>query len=487
MDPHVFVLFGATGDLADVKLFPALYRVSQRHDAPAPAVVGVGRSDWDDQKLQDAAVASLQSAGVPDGDARQWAENALRYARVEAYDALAPVFEAVRTLEDERGTGGHRVYYLALPPSAFPGTIAALGEHETERGVLGEGRSADAPWVRLVIEKPFGNDLDSARELNAVVHEFFDEDDVYRIDHYLGKETVQNLLVFRFANAFFESAWSRRDVERVEITVAETNDAAGRAGYFDGVGTLRDMIQNHLTQLFTLTAMDPPARLDAEGIRREKVKVLRSTRTARSDEVVLGQYAAGPDDPEGYSDHEGVEAGSQTETFAAVRLHVDSWRWQGVPFVLRTGKRMPEKLSEIAVVFRRPPVTLFQNEGDCDPARNVLRLRLQPDEGFQLSFDVKTPGAGFGVTTRELDFRYQDTFGAFPDAYETLLRDVAQGDPTLFVHGEEAEEAWRVYQAVLDNPDIQVHPYPSRTWGPEAASRMIEAPPPEEAGDAERC
>ncbi len=488
MDPHLFVLFGATGDLAAVKLFPALYRVTTQDGAAEPTIVGVGRSDWGDDRLQDAAVDSLTEHGVDEDEARAWAEAALRYARVSAYDELGPVVERAEALEAERGLGGDRVYYLALPPSTFPGTITAIGEYEAGRGTVGEHVEAGAPWVRLVIEKPFGHDLASARELNAVVHEHFPEDSVYRIDHYLGKETVQNLLVFRFANAFFESAWSRQDVERVEITVAETNDAAGRAGYFDGVGTLRDMIQNHLTQLFSLTAMEPPARLDAEGIRREKIKVLRSTRTARADEVVLGQYGPGPDDPEGYADHDGVRDGSQTETYAAVRLHLDNWRWQGVPFVLRTGKRMPQRVSEIAVVFRRPPVTLFQNTGDCDPTPNVLRLRLQPDEGFRLSFDVKTPGDGFGVSTRELSFRYEDTFGPFPDAYETLLADVVEGDPTLFVHAEEAEEAWRIYHAILDNDAIEPHVYASRTWGPEAADRFVEAAPPEETGDAAaRC
>ena len=487
MDPHLFVLFGATGDLAAVKLFPALYHVTARDGAPTPTILGVGRSDWDDARLQDAAVSSLTEGGVDESDARAWAEAALRYARVPAYDDLGPVFDAAAALEKERDLGGERVYYLALPPSAFPGTIAALGEHEAERGTVGDHVAEDAPWVRLVIEKPFGHDLASARELNAIVHEHFPEDVVYRIDHYLGKETVQNLLVFRFANAFFESAWTRQDVERVEITVAETNDAGGRAGYFDGVGTLRDMIQNHLTQLFALTAMDPPARLDAEGIRSEKIKVLRSTRTARPDAVILGQYGAGPDDPEGYADHEGVAEGSQTETFAAVRLQLDNWRWQGVPFILRTGKRMPARVSEIAVVFRRPPVTLFQTSGGCDPTPNVLRLRLQPDEGFRLSFDVKTPGNGFGVTTQELSFDYEDRFGAFPDAYETLLADIVRGDATLFVHGDEAEEAWRVYTEILDNDAIEVHPYASRTWGPDAAETLIQAPPTEEVAASDNA
>ena len=468
MPPVLFVLFGATGDLASLKLFPALYRVSARDDAGPFAVLGVGRSDWDDAHLQKAAAEALVAAKVPKKEAAAWAEKTLRYARVESYGELNVVTDRAAEVEAEFKTDGNRVYYLALPPSAFPDTIAALGTHEAGR------RETDGTgWGRLVIEKPFGDDLESAQALNALVHEHFAEDDVYRIDHYLGKETVQNLLVFRFANPIFESVWNREQVERVEILVAETNDASGRAGYFDGVGTLRDMVQNHLTQLLTLTAMEPPARLDAEGIRTEKVKVLRSTRRARRDGVVLGQYGPG-EGKEGYRETEGVAKGSTTETFAAVRLHIDNWRWQGVPFVLRTGKRLPERLTEISVVFRKPPVELFKQDGDrrMAPTPNVLRIRLQPDEGFRIAFEVKAPGDGFAVTTQELDFCYDEVFGPLPDAYETLLRDVAEGDPTLFVHADEAEQAWRLYEPLLDHEGIEVHEYASGTWGPEAADRL---------------
>ncbi|MEM6326818.1 MAG: glucose-6-phosphate dehydrogenase [Bacteroidota bacterium] len=468
MSPHLFVLFGASGDLAAKKLFPALFRVDRREGGVK--VLGVGRSDWNDARLRDEAVHGLTEAGIPETDARDWAESTLHYARVSAYDDLAPVF--ARADEIATGTEGNRAYYLALPPRAFPGTIAALGEHEREAGrAPDEDGHQPSGWTRLVIEKPFGSDLASARALNALVHEHFREDQVYRIDHFLGKETVQNLLVFRFANALFESLWSRAHVEMVEVVVTETNDASGRAGYFDGVGTLRDMIQNHLTQLFALTAMEPPARLDADGIRAEKVKVLQSTRTAEITEAVYGQYASG-DGKDAYRDHEGVAEDSRTETFAAVRLYVDNWRWQGVPFVLRTGKRLKERLTEIAVTFRRPPVSLFAGTAaNCEPTPNVLLIRLQPDEGFRLSFDVKRPGGGFQTTTQHLDFAYEDLFGAFPDAYETLLRDVANGDATLFVHAEEAEQAWRIYAPLLD-AEVEIHPYASGSWGPEPAERL---------------
>ncbi len=481
MHSHLFVLFGATGDLAATKLFPALYRLGTSRGAPAEiAVLGVGRTDWDDAGLRSHAVAALKGEGVAKTKAEAWAKRALTYAQVESYERLEPVFEKAREIEAAHGTGGRRVWYVALPPSVFDDVIRAVGDEERRR--LGARPAPDAPgeadregdgWTRLVLEKPFGSDLASARKLNQLVHRHFSEREVYRIDHFLGKETVQNLLAFRFGNAIFESAWSRDQVERVEILVAEKNDAAGRAGYFDGVGTLRDMTQNHLTQLFALTAMEAPARLDAEGIRAEKIKVLRSTRTSRTDEAVFGQYGAGPGGAPAYREHEGVPARSRTETFAAVVLHVDNWRWQGVPFVLTTGKRLEERLTEISVYFRRPPIALFPKDDGCEPAPNVLRIRLQPGEGFSLGFEVKRPGPRFATTTQELEFRYEEAFGPLPDAYETLLRDVASGDATLFVHAAETEEAWRIYEPLLHGENT-VHRYESFTSGPAQARRLVD-------------
>jgi len=468
--PHLFVLFGATGDLAATKLFPALYRLSSGARSRV-AILGVGRSDWTDDDLCVTAVKALVAEGIDKKKATDWARRTLSYARIESYKQLDPVFERAAAIEKARKLGGRRVYYVALPPQVFDDVITALGKHEEMR--LGERPTFDAPgahgrpiagdaWVRLVLEKPFGH----AHALNRLTHRYFAEREVYRIDHFLGKETVQNLLAFRFANALFESLWDRRYVERVEILVAETNDTAGRAGYFDGVGTLRDMIQNHLTQLFALTAMEPPGRLDAEGIRQEKVKLLRSTRTADPKDAVFGQYGKGRrKSQEAYVEHEGVPKRSKTETYVALTLHVDNWRWQGVPFVLKTGKRLAERVTEITVQFRRPPVALFRDAGgDCDPQPNVLRIRLQPEEGFRLSFEVKKPGSGFASTTQELEFRYEDAFGRLPDAYETLLRDVAEGDATLFVHADEAEEAWRLYDPLL-TARIPVTVYPSGSAG----------------------
>ena len=459
----LFVLFGATGDLSRKKIFPALYHAFLDGESTvSPYLLGVGRSDWTDKHFHEVVHESLVEAGIETSAAKEWCEQSVSYHRVSDYANLGSLQRRAAVIESNQDLSGDRIFYLAVPPLTFPDIITQLGRQ----------RSADPPkgHTRVVIEKPFGHNLESAIELNELIHEYFDEDEIYRIDHYLGKETVQNLLVFRFANAIFESLWNRNYVERIEITVAEEGGADGRAGYYDGVGALRDMVQNHLTQLLTLTAMEVPAQFDAEGIRQEKIKVLRSVLPIALEDVVRGQYTGG-DGTEGYLDHDGVREDSRTETFVALRLFIQNWRWQGVPFLLRTGKRMEKRLTEIAVYFRRPPVHLFGGAETCGIDRNVLRIRLQPGEGFSLDFEVKQPAetlpGQIKLSTEKFDFSYDESFGRLPDAYETLLRDLVKGDQTLFVHADETEAAWRLYQPLLE-ADLAVEPYATGSWGPKS-------------------
>ena len=469
LEPHLFVIIGATGDLTERKLLPALARGTGGDQGPRPVVLGVARTTMDDAAFRDHARAALARAGVEDEAVAAWCDARIHYASLGDGDATgyAAVAERIRAVEAEHDLPGNRVFYLALPPGAFPGTIEALGE---------AGLAHGPGWTRLVIEKPFGRDLASARSLNALVHRHFDESQVYRIDHYLGKETVQNLLVFRFANPVFEDVWNRDRVSSVRITVAESLGVEDRASYYDRAGALRDMIQNHATQLMTLVAMEAPAAFDAAAIRAEKVKVLRSVTPLDTDDVVLGQYAAGEADGEpvpGYRDEPGVAPSSSTETYAALRLQVASWRWQGVPFYLRTGKRLKRRLTRIEVRFRRPPVEIFEPFQDaCRLSPNVLVLTLQPDEGFDLGFQVKTPGEGVELASQRLRFRYAEAFAPLPDAYETLLRDVVQGDQTLFVHADEVEAAWRLYDPLLAGRPAP-RPYPAGSWGPAEAHRLV--------------
>jgi len=421
----------------------------------------------DDKAFRDQAREALRDAGFSMEEVGRWCDDCVHYQPVgssaEDYSALA---SRIKALEKEHNLPGNRVFYLALPPSAFPLVIMRLGE---------AGLNQSPGWTRLVIEKPFGRDLSSAQELNRVVHGYFNEPQIYRIDHYLGKETVQNLLVFRFANAVFESLWNRDRVETVEITVAENLGIGGRASYYEQAGALRDMVQNHLTQVLSLVAMEVPPVFEAEAIRDEKAKVLRSITAIQPEDVVFGQYTGGKIDGKdvpGYREEPGVDPNSETETFVALRLEIDNWRWQGVPFYLRTGKRLPRRLTQIAVTFRRPPVCMFHPFDSCELHSNMLLITLQPDEGFDLLFDVKAPGDPLRVETLPLHFRYAEAFGPIPEAYQTLLLDVIVGDQTLYVRGDEVESAWRLYSPLLEK-DIPAHPYPSGTWGPSEADRLF--------------
>jgi glucose-6-phosphate 1-dehydrogenase len=417
---------------------------------------------------------ALATASPPDDLASGWCSQCLFFQSLgsgspEDFQALAA---RIQTLEQEHNLPGNRVFYLALPPVAYMPTIAGLGQ---------AGLNEVPGWTRLVVEKPFGKDLESATMLNEQIHRHFNESQVYRIDHYLGKETVQNLLIFRFANAIFEPLWHRNLVQSVYITVAESLGAEGRAGYYDRTGALRDMVQNHLTQLLTLTAMEVPVAFDAESIRTEKAKVLRAIAPVQPENVIFGQYTQGSisgQDVPGYRESKGVSPNSHTDTFAALKLFIENWRWQGVPFYLVTGKRLPRRISQIAVTFRCPPVWVFEPHytGTCSP--NIMVFTVQPDEGFDLHFEVKAPGEPLQLKTKRLRYRYSDESVSLPEAYETLLLDIMAGDQTLFVRADEVEWAWRIYAPALDPPPENVLFYPAGAWGPSGTDRLLEWPHP---------
>lgn len=467
-DCHLFVIFGATGDLTRRKLIPSILRVMTESDVGTNlALLGVSRSELTDEDFRGWAREALEQHGRTD-ELAAWCDDHVFYEATPAGSQdLTALRKRIEEIEAELDLPGNRIFYLALPPRAFPGVISQLGE---------AGLASSAGWTRLVIEKPFGRDLESARELNRIVHSSFNESQVYRIDHYLGKETVQNLLAFRFANLLFESSWNRDRVESVEITVAESLGTEGRAGYYDNAGALRDMVQNHLTQLLALVGMEAPHKFAADPIRSEKVSLLRSIGAVDPDNVVYGQYAAGQIDGESvpaYTDDEAVGDESQTPTFVAMRLEVNTWRWQGVPFFLRTGKRLATKTTQIAVTFREPPVCLFHGiEDDCEAHKNVLLLILQPNEGFELRFDVKAPGDPLRLQEQPLHFSYNEAYDDIPDAYQTLILDVIVGDQMLFVRSDEVEASWELYGPILDQ-EIELLEYPAGSWGPDKVMEKL--------------
>src|SRR5918912_2962763 len=481
VEPSVFVIFGATGDLAKRKILPALYQLhAEGYTGQGCIVLGVTR----DAAMRDEDFRQLAREAIPGDvaaprDVAAWAEKWLFFQPVASDESeFVALSNKIEDLQRQFGFRQNRSFYLSLPPSAFPVAVEMLGK-------VGLNRSDG--WTRLVVEKPFGHDLKSASELNALLHRWFDESQIYRIDHYLGKETVQNLLVFRFANAMFETLWNRDHIDSVRITVAEELGVERRAGYYEQAGALRDMVQSHLTQLLALIAMEVPSAIEANAIRAEKIKALRAIAPIRPDSVVFGQYSPGRLDGRevrGYREEPGVAPNSRTETFVALRLQVENWRWQGVPFYLRTGKRLARRLTELEIKFRRAPVWMFRSVRCEELHRNTLLLTLQPNEGFSLLFDIKSPGEPFRIQRLPLHFNYSEAFKAIPEAYQTLLLDLLMGDQTLFVHADEVETAWALYEPLLETKH-PVYPYPAGTWGPlEAESLSNRTPEPTEASSA---
>jgi glucose-6-phosphate 1-dehydrogenase len=465
--PATIVIFGASGDLTSRKLVPALHSVScENMLSPSTRVVGVARSSLSDEEFRRQLYQGVDAyARLKPRMHKMWPMFRDRlsyltggYDDPETYSRLA---RRLARLDSEAGTGGNRLFYLATPPTLYPIIVEQLGQAKLNR--------SDSGWTRIIIEKPFGHDLRSAQALNQQVHAVFDESQIYRIDHYLGKETVQNILTFRFANAIFEPIWNRNYVDHVQITVSETVGVGHRAGYYDRAGVLRDMFQNHLLQLFALTTMEPPGMLEANALRDEKVKVLRAARCGARH--VRGQYR-------GYREEPGVDPGSDTPTYAALELFLSNWRWQGVPFYLRSGKRLRAKISEIIVQFKNVPLMLFQASSAGQITANILCLCLQPDEGIRLRFETKEPGGGMRTRSVDMEFHYaQDFAGTLPEAYERLLLDAIQGDASLFARADEIGLAWGLIDPILTAweesgvPPLAI--YEPGSLGPAEAAAML--------------
>jgi glucose-6-phosphate 1-dehydrogenase len=471
------VVFGASGDLTARKLLPALAALAEHGVLPAGfAVVGVARTPWSDDDFRRAA---LQAAG---DHSPVWQKRVDRFRYVAGDYDHPDTFGRLRSVLDELdrtcGTAGNRIYYLATIPDLFAEVAEALAQH---------GLNVPVPtgsFVRLVVEKPYGHDLASARQLDRRLHQGFDESQIYRIDHYMGKETVQNVLALRFANAVFEPVWNRRYVDSVQITVAEELGVEHRGGFYEKAGALRDIVQNHVMQVLALTLMEPPAVVDAQGIRDEKVKLLRAVVVPQVDEVstmaVRAQYTAGSIDGHpvpGYRQEEGVDPHSTTETYVAMKLAVDNWRWAGVPVYVRTGKRLPKRATEVVLTFHRVPHLAFGSRLSRELQPNALVVRIQPDEGISLSFGAKVPGEEFRLRTVGMEFSYAQAFGgATADAYERLLHDAMIGDPTLFIRTDEVERAWTIVDPLLEAWAQDLAPlshYPAGSWGPHEADLLL--------------
>jgi glucose-6-phosphate 1-dehydrogenase len=473
-DPCVLAIFGASGDLTRRKLFPALYALAYRRLLPERfTVVGVARSEQTTGQFRAAMKQAVKEFGhdpfrqdVWDALARNLRYIATEFDSESGEDSVAQMLDE---FDEEQGTEGNRVFYLAVPPQAFETVVQEIGERRERRG-----------WTRVIVEKPFGHDLSSANELNGLLHRWFDESEIFRIDHYLGKETVQNMLALRFANGIFEPIWNRQFIDHVQITVAETIGVEGRAGFYEQAGAIRDIFQNHLLQLLALTAMEPPIDFTADSVRNEKVKVLRALHTPGPKNVVRGQYGSGfveGEEVPAYREEPGVAPDSQTETYVAGKLYVDNWRWADTPFYVRAGKRLGRRETTIAIQFQRAPHPPFAEIAGEGSRPNVLLIHVQPDEGVTLAIGAKVPGQGMTIRTVHMDFLYGGAFRtSLPEAYERLILDAMVGDATLFTREDEVEEQWKLVDAIVgawkrDRPSFPN--YEAGTWGPRSADDLV--------------
>jgi glucose-6-phosphate 1-dehydrogenase len=473
-DPCILAIFGASGDLTKRKLIPALYSLAFRRLLPEKfLVVGVARTEESDDDFRERMKEAVQQFSRDEFREDVWdtLADGMRYiaADFSDHEELDRLGAMMREVDEQRGTGGNRLYYLAIPPSAFETVVRELGVHSRATG-----------WRRLIVEKPFGHDLASARHLNDVVEEHFEESEVFRIDHYLGKETVQNMLALRFANGIFEPIWNRQFVDHVQITVAESMGIEGRGAYYEQAGAIRDIFQNHLLQLLAITAMEPPIDFTADSVRNEKVKVLRAMHTPGPKSVVRGQYGRGyveGEEVRGYREEQNVDPQSMTETYVAAKLYVDNWRWADTPFYVRMGKRLPRRETTIAIEFKRAPHPPFAEVDAEGLSPNVLLVHVQPDEGVSLAIGAKVPGQGLNIRTVHMDFLYGGAFRmGLPEAYERLILDAMLGDATLFTRIDEVYEQWSLVDAIVagwarDRPAFPN--YAAGTWGPPSAEELL--------------
>jgi glucose-6-phosphate 1-dehydrogenase len=479
-EPHILVIFGASGDLTKRKLIPALFELYEQHLLPEKfAVLGVSRTELTDPEFREKMSEFLPAPSRNGEQSRLFLET-LFYQPLETSSSTGyPLLKArLEQLGNLLSIPANYIFYLSTPPLLYqviPQMLAEIGLNDDSNG-----------FKRVIIEKPFGTDLTTARELNKNLLANYKEDQLYRIDHYLGKETVQNMLVTRFSNGIFEPIWNQNFIHHVEITSAETLGVEDRGGYYDQSGALRDMVQNHLMQLVGLIAMEPPVVIEANAIRNEMLKVFQSMRPIREEDVAKqlfrGQYTQSHINGElvkGYREEHGVDPDSRTETFVAIKFFIDNFRWAGVPFYLRTGKKLPTRVTEVVIYFKTTPHHLFEYQSDAEPINNQLILRIQPDEGVLLKIGMKVPGAGFRVQNMNMDYHYSELSNIYlPSAYSRLLLDCMQGDATLYSRSDAVEKAWECMQPILNawknNPDIPIYGYPAGTWGPESVDQLIE-------------